>query len=89
MAQNLNKNTSGAVTSCYQSIPIITEIFTNSTFSLVIIGYLKCLFKYTSRCWGVFDWSDFLKMLEMNQNVSKKLGSELHVTENTLDIFSF
>ena len=64
ITQNLSKNTSGAVTLCYQvnlaiDIPIITENYINSHLSLVTLGYLNCLFKYRSLCWEVFDWSDY------------------------------
>ena len=64
MTQNLIKNIIGNVASSYQvnlviEIPNITENYINKirTFSLVDIGYLQCLFKYTSRCWEV-DWPD-------------------------------
>ena len=60
MTQNMFKNIIGNVASSYQvnlaiEIPNITENYINSNvFSLVGIGYLQCLFEYTSRCWEVF-----------------------------------
>ena len=48
----------GNVASSYQvnlaiEIPNIAENYINSHVSLVDIGYLQCLFKYTPRCWEV------------------------------------
>ena len=57
MTQKLVKNIIGNVASRFQvnlaiEVPNITENI--RTFSLVNIGYLQCLFKYTSRYWEVF-----------------------------------
>ena len=54
MTQNIVKNITGNVALSYQvnlaiEIPNITENYIIRTFSLVDIGYLQCLFKYTSR----------------------------------------
>ena len=54
-------------------------------FSLVDIGYLQCLFKYTSRCWeGFFDWPDIFSILYSgelgaNRKVVGKLDMKLAI----------
>ena len=51
-------------------------------FSLVDIGYLQCLFKYTSRCWEVFLIGQIFFYsggLGANRNVSGKLGMKLAI----------
>ena len=60
-------------------------------FSLVDIGYLQWLFKYTSRGWEVFLIGQIFfypGVLGANRNVSRKLGMKLAiVTINVLWLF--